>query len=277
MAAVRKGIITFGLVSIPVELHVAARPESLDFDLLHRPCKTRIRYKLYCPTHKTEVSRKETVRAYKSNGYVVMEDEDFEKAARASSRAIEVVQFVELGEVEPLYLERSYHVGPQEGSERPYEVLLRTLRDAGKAAVVRFVMANRQHHALLRPADDHFVLHTLYYADEIREFKADWSHAKPSADEIKLAAQYIGALTKKFKPDEYHDEYRETLNEMIRAKAKGEEVVLSEAPKTPAKVVSLTDALRQSIQQVRKPPTKVPADTRGRRVRSRARRARKAA
>ncbi|MGH7264932.1 MAG: Ku protein, partial [Candidatus Rokuibacteriota bacterium] len=256
MAAARKGLITFGLVSIPVELHVAARPRSLDFDLLHRTCKTRIKYQLYCPTHETTVGRKDTVKGYKANGYVVMEDEDFEKAERASSRAIEVVHFVELSELDPIYLERSYYVGPQEDSERPYEVLLSALRETGKGAVVRFVMSNRQHHAVLRPREDHFVLHTIYYADEVREFEADWRRGKPGAEEVDLAARYIEALTKKFQPDAYRDEYRETLERIARAKAEGEEVVLPAAPKAAAKVVSLTDALRRSIAEVRKPPAK---------------------
>jgi DNA end-binding protein Ku len=276
-ASARKGIVTFGLVSIPVELHVAARAETLDFDLLHRPCQTRIQYRLYCPIHKTEVSRKETVKAYKENGYVVLDDEDFEKARRAGSRAIEVVQFVDQAEVDPLYLERSYYVGPQEDGERPYEVLLRALQESNKAAVVRFVQSNRQQHALLRPSEDFLVLHTLYYADELQRFERDRTRARPAPAEVKLAEQYIEALTQKFVPEAFHDEYRETLKKIIRAKAEGQEVALPEAPKVSGKVVSLTDALRQSIQAARKPPARVAADTRSRTAHARRGRTRKTA
>jgi DNA end-binding protein Ku len=270
MAAARKGLITFGLVSIPVELHVAARPQTIDFDLLHRSCKTRVKYQLYCPTHETTVGRKDTVKGYKTNGYVVMEDADFEKAERASSGAIEVVHFVELSELDPIYLERSYYVGPQADGERPYGVLLRALQETGKGAVVRFVMSNRQHHAVLRPREDHFVLHTIYYADEVREFEADWPRAKPAAQETELAARYIEALTRKFQPEEYRDEYREILERLARAKAEGKAAVLPAAPKPAAKVVSLTDALRRSVEAARKPSAKAAAGV-ARRRRGRAR------
>jgi DNA end-binding protein Ku len=255
--ATRKGIITFGLVSIPVELHVAARSQSLDLDLLHEPCKTRIRYRLYCPTHERDVDRKEVVKGYKTNGgYVVVEDADFEKAERASSRAIEVVAFVEEAAVDPMYLERSYFVGPQSDAERPYEVLLEAMRRSKKAAVVTFVMANRQQYALLRTADDRLTLHTIYYGDEVRDFEADWKRARPSAEEVKFAERLIEAMVQEFKPDAYRDEYREKLLAIIRAKAKGEEVELPEAPRAPRKTVSLMSALRGSLDAMRKPLAK---------------------
>ncbi len=283
MAAVRKGIITFGLVSIPVELHVAARAKSIDFDLLHRACKTRIKYQPYCPTHESAVSRKELVKGYRTNGYVVMEDEDFEKAERASSRAIEVVEFVDLADVDPLYLERSYYVGPQEDTERPYEVLLQALTESKKAAVARFVMSNRQQYALLRAAEDTLVLHTLYYADEVRAFEAEWKRARPGPEEVKLATRFIEALAKDFDPSKYHDEYREMLDDVIRAKAEGQEVTLPEAPKPSRKVVNLMDALRESVEQIRKPPARAAgrggraSGARGRAVAGERRRRRKAA
>lgn len=275
MAVVRKGIITFGLVSIPVELHVAARSQSLDLDLLHRSCKTPIKYRLYCPTHDQDVSRKEVVKGYKTNGgYVVMEAEDFEKAERATSRAIEVVQFVDESTVDPVYLERSYWVRPQPDMERPYQVLLTALRESGKAAVVTFVMSNRQQYALLRADGDKLALHTLYYGDEVRELEADWKHPKPSPQEVKFAGQLIEALTKKFDPAAFHDEYRERLEEIIRAKAAGKELELPEAPKPKAKVVDLMGALRQSVAQVRKPPAKAAGTARrAGRVRKASRRA----
>src|SRR5262245_54617116 len=168
--AVRKGVIVFGLVSIPVELHVAARSTTLDFDLLHAKDEGRIRYKLWCEEESREVSRKETVKAYRVNGqYVVMEPEDFEKAERATSRAIEVRRFVSLASVDPIYFERSYWVAPGDEAERSYQVLLEAMRSTKTAAVVTFVMSDRQQVALLRAASDRLALHTLYYGDEVRE------------------------------------------------------------------------------------------------------------
>jgi DNA end-binding protein Ku len=255
--AARKGIITFGLVSIPVDLHVAARSTSLDFDLLHKKDQSRIQYKLWCKEEDTEVARKDTVKGYNVGGkYVILDEADFDQAERATSRAIDVVHFVNTDAVDPVYLERSYWVGPEKGMERAYQVLLEAMDEGKKAAVVTFVMGRRQQYALLRPDDKKFALHTLYYGDEVREFDADWKQPKPDPREVKFAAQYIEALTKDFSPERYEDEYRKTLLTLIKAKAEGEEPELPQAPKPPAKVRNLMDALRQSVEAVRKPLAK---------------------
>ena len=125
MAAIKKGVISFGLVSIPVQLYAAARPKTVSFNQLHAPCKTPIKTQLYCPHHERVVERAEIVRGYRLNGYVVMEDADFQAVEQATSRAIEVLEFVELASVDPAYLETSYYLGPQPESERPYAVFLR--------------------------------------------------------------------------------------------------------------------------------------------------------
>jgi DNA end-binding protein Ku len=250
--AARKGVVTFGLVSIPVELTVAARSQTLDFDLLHRPCGTRVRYRLYCPTHEREVGRDEVVKGYKLGGkYVALADEDLEAAERASTRAIEVVRFVKQHDVDPVYLERSYWVGPQKDAERACQVLLEAMRRSGRAAVVTFVMASRQQYALLRPAGDRLALHTLYYGDEVRALEAEWRRPKPRAEEIALAERLIESLAGPFEPERYRDEHRETLLAVIRAKAKGEAVELPEAPKPRGAVVDLMSALRESVARVR--------------------------
>jgi DNA end-binding protein Ku len=252
--AARKGLITFGLVSIPVALHVAARSTTLDFDLLHAKDKGRIKYKLWCQEEDEEVERAETVKGYKvGGGYVIMDDEDFDKAEQATSRSIDVRQFVDLAAVDPVYLETSYWVGPQEDSERAYEVLLRAMTRKKKGAVVTFVMGRRQHYALLRPDDDKMALHTLYYGDEVRPLEADWKHPKPGDKEIGFAEQLIDALSSDFTPEKYEDEYRQALLEIIRAKAEGKDVEAPAVEKPPAKVRNLMDALRQSVDAVRKP------------------------
>ncbi len=265
MASVRKGIITFGLVSIPVQFYVGARSLTVGFNQLHAPCKSRIQYKLYCPACERHVERSEIVRGYRLNGHVVMDDADVASVEQATSRAVEVLEFVEAASVDPIYFETSYYLGPQKDSERPYSVLLEALRQTGKAAVVRFVMGSRQHHALIRAAPDKLLLHTLYYADEVREVleAADWKRVKPAAGEVELAGQFVEALSKEFDPGKYHDEYREQLTQIIRAKAAGEPVVTPEAPPTPAKVINLMDALRQSVEQVKKPPARAQAGSAG--------------
>lgn len=255
--AVRKGIITFGLVSIPVDLHVAARASSLDFDMLHAKDRGRIQYKLWCAEEDREVSRKDTVKGYKvDGGYVILDDEDFDTAERATSRAIDVVHFVDLDQIDPIYLERSYYVGAQADLARGYQVLLAAMRNTKTAAVVTFVMSRRQHYALLRPDEDTLVLHTLYYGDEARVFEKDWKASQPNAREVDFAEQYIKALRRDFEPAQYHDEYRETLLKVIQAKVEGEALELPEVPQPRAKVVNLMKALQASVEQVRKPLAK---------------------
>lgn len=255
--AVRKGIITFGLVSIPIELHVAARPLTVGFHQVHSVCGSRINYRVYCPRCEREVERKELVRGHPwDGGFVLMDDEDFDKAATASSRAIDVVQFVDAAKVDPIYLETSYYIAPQVDLERAYSVLLKALQNTKKAAVVTFVMSNRQHYALLRPAEDTLVLHTLYYSDEVRPIERRGTLPKPADQEVKFAEQYIEALAKDFDPEQYHDTYRDRLLAVIRAKAEGQEVQVAESTPAPARPSNLMEALRQSVEQVRKPPAK---------------------
>jgi DNA end-binding protein Ku len=255
--AARKGIVTFGLVSIPVELHVAARPVTIAFHQIHSVCGSRINYRVHCPTCEREVERKELVRGHPwDGGFVVMDDEDFEKAAKASSRAIDVVQFVDEGVVDPVYLETSYYVTPQPDMERAYSVFFKALQNTRKAALVTFVMSNRQHYALLRANEDRLVLHTLYYADEVRPLEAGSKLTKPIEQEVDFAEQYIEALSKDFDPEQYKDEYREILNAIIRAKAEGQEVQVAEPAPAPPKTTDLMDALRLSVEQARKPPAR---------------------
>lgn len=256
MASVWTGVVTFGLVSIPVKLYVAARPETVSFNQLHSVCQSRLRQKLYCPTCERDVERGEIVKGYKLDSYVLMDDADFEAVEREGSRALEVLEFVDAESVDPVYLERSYYLAPQEASERAYHVLLTALAEARKAAVVRFVMGTREYHALVRAGDGKLVLHTLYYADEVRELEARWKPVQPSPQEVELAIKLVDALASDFEPTKYHDEYRVKLMELIQAKGAGTAVVAPAERREPAKVVNLMDALRQSVEQAKKPLAK---------------------
>lgn len=271
MASVWTGVVTFGLVSIPVKLYVAARPETVSFNQLHSVCQSRLRQKLYCPTCERDVERGEIVKGYKLDSYVLMDDADFEAVEREGSRALEVLEFVDAESVDPLYLERSYYLAPQEASERAYHVLLTALGEARKAAVVRFVMGTREYHALVRAGDGKLVLHTLYYADEVRELEARWKPVQPSPQEVELAIKLVDALARDFEPTKYHDEHRAKLMALIQAKAEGTPVVAPAERREPAKVVNLMEALRQSVEQAKKPLAKV--EPAGRPAAARAKRA----
>jgi DNA end-binding protein Ku len=257
MASVWAGVVSFGLVSIPVKLYVAARPETVSFNQLHSVCHSRLRQKLYCPTCERDVERAEIVKGYKrGDDWVIMDDADFEVGEREGSRALEVLEFVEAESVDPVYLERSYYLAPQEGSERAYHVLLSALAEARKAAVVRFVMGTREYHALVRAGDGKLVLHTLYYADEVRELEVRWKAVQPTPQEVELGIKLVEALARDFDPTKYHDEHRTKLMELIQAKADGRAVAAPPERREPAKVVNLLEALRQSVEQVKKPLAK---------------------
>jgi DNA end-binding protein Ku len=252
--ASRKGIITFGLVSIPVELHVAARPLGIAANLLHAPCQSRIRQQWHCQSCERTVERGELVRGYPVNGsYVILEDQELDQLEAASSRAIDVVEFVDAGEVSSLYLETSYYVTPQEDTERAYEVLLAALSEARKAAVVRFVASGRQNYAVIHATEGVLVLHTLYYRDEVRTLETTWKRPAPHPEEVRLARDFIGALARGFDPAKYKDEYRERLAALIQARAEGQTVALPAAAAAPGKVIDLMEALRQSVEQVKRP------------------------
>ncbi|MGH7263617.1 MAG: Ku protein [Candidatus Rokuibacteriota bacterium] len=247
MASVWTGVVSFGLVSIPIKLYVAARPETVSFNQLHSVCGSRLRQKLFCPTCERDVERAEIVKGYKLEDYVIMDDADFEAAEREGSRALEVLEFVDAATVDPVYLEKSYYLAPQEASERAYHVLLSALAESGRAAVGRFVMGTREYHALIRPAEGKLVLHTLYYADEVRDLEARWTPVKPSPQEVELAVKLIDALARDFDAGKFHDEYRATLMARIRAKSEGKHMAAPPERREPARVVDLMEALKASV------------------------------
>jgi DNA end-binding protein Ku len=234
----------------------------VSFNQLHAVCRSRLRQKLFCPTCERDVERGEIVKGYKLDDYVVMDDADFEAAEREGSRALEVLEFVDAESVDPVYLERSYYLAPQEASERAYHVLLAALAEAKKAAIVRFVMGTREYHAMLRAGDEKLVLHTLYYADEVRELEAHWKAVKPSPQEVELAIKLVDALSQDFDGSKYHDEYRAKLLELIQAKAQGQSIAAPAGRPEPVKVVNLMEALRQSVEQVKKPLAKAEPEER---------------
>ena len=258
--AARKGIITFGLVSIPVELQPAARPLTIGANLLHAVCQSRIRQQWYCPTCERVVERSELIRGYPADGgHVTLSDQELEALEAASSRALDVQQFVDLAEVDPVYLETSFSVTPQKDTERAYEVLLAALQEAQRAAVVVFVQGGRQQHALLRPSEGVLVMHTLYAGDEVRPVEVTWKRPTPLPEEIRFAREFVEALTKPFDPAAFRDEYRDRLGALIQAKAEGQAVELPPAAPPPRPVINLMEALRQSVEQAKKPASKVEA------------------
>src|SRR5215831_10263341 len=254
-ASVWKGHLTFGLVSFPVRLFSAARGESVSFNLLHKPDHSRIRQVIYCQSEDKPVPRTELVKGYEyeKDHYVEVDDEDIKKVAPKTAKVMEILEFVKADQVDPIYLESSYYVAPDEGGEKPYALLFEALRESQFYALAKVAMHNREHIIVLRPGSKGILSHTMYYQDEIRqvdEFRTDTSLVKDK--ELAMAKMLISSLESEFEPQKYHDEYRLNLQRMIEAKIEGKKVVETPTEHI-APVIDIMEALKKSLAEKRKP------------------------
>lgn len=246
------GAITFGLVSVPVDLVGAIQEKDVSFHQLHRTCGARIKLQKFCPVHKEAVPQDEIVKGYEiSKGkYVVMEDSDFEGLGVKGERAVTVTAFVKEEEIDPMLFDTSYFVRPHDNARRPYALLLHAMEERKVSALAQIALRNKESLCLIRPTTGALVLETLYYPDELRPGAApDVSDLKVDAKELKMAQSLIELLEQPFEPEKYHDEYREALLHRIEEKAKGHEVEAPQAEEEPAgKVIDLMEALRKSVE-----------------------------
>jgi DNA end-binding protein Ku len=255
MASVWKGHLTFGLVSFPVRLFTAARGENISFNQLHKADNSRVKQVLFCQAEDKQIPRSEIVKGYEyeKDHYVVIDDEDIKKVAPKTAKSMEILEFVKAEDVDPVYLESSYYMGPDEGGEKPYALLFEALKETKYCGVAKIAMHNREHIVVVRPGSTGMILHTMYFADEVR--KADEHRTDTSSvDEkhLKLAKMLIDTLASDFQPEKYHDSYRENLKAMIQAKVEGHRVV--ETPAAPTtNVIDIMEALKKSLEQKKKP------------------------
>jgi DNA end-binding protein Ku len=268
-STVWKGHLTFGLLSLPVKLYSAARSETVSFNQLHKTDHSRVKQVLYCQAEDKPIQRSDIVKGYEyeKDKYVVVEDEEIKKVAPKTAKTMEVLEFVKASEVDPIFLESSYYLAPDEAGEKPYALLFEALRQSGCVGVAKIAMHNREHIVILRPGERGILLHTMYYPDEIRqveEFRTDTSAVKDN--ELKLAKTLVESLLAPFEPDKYKDEYRENLKAMIQAKVEGKEVVETAAPVHKAPVIDILEALKMSLAEGKKPPRAVREATTGRTV-----------
>jgi DNA end-binding protein Ku len=254
-ASVWKGHLIFGMVSFPIRLFSAARSETISFNMLHKDDHSRIRQVTYCQAEDKPISRAETVKGYEyeKDHYVVIDDEDIRKVAPRTAKVMEILEFVKADQVDPIYLESSYYVAPDEGGEKAYALLFTALKDSGYYGVAKVAMHNREHIIVLRPGAKGILSHTMYYQDEIRqveEFRTDTSLVKEK--ELAMAKMLISSLEENFEPQKYHDSYRDNLKKMIEDKIEGRKVV--ETPSEHfAPVIDIMEALKKSLAEKRKP------------------------
>lgn len=255
-----KGHITFGLVSLPVKLVAAARSETISFNQLHQTDHSRVKQVLYCQAEDKPVARTELVKGYEyeKGHYVVIEEEDLKKLQPKTARTMEILEFVQNSELDPVLLESSYYVQPDEAGEKPYTLLFEAMRKSGYSAIAKLTMHNREHVVIVRTGQNGIILHTMYYRDEVRameEFRVNTDLI--SDKELKMAETLIEALASPFEHEKYQDRYRESVQKMIEAKVEGKEVVATPQEQELAPVVDIMEALKSSLAGLKKPPAKV--------------------
>jgi DNA end-binding protein Ku len=246
--------ISFGLVSIPVKLFSATRPQSVSFNLLHEKDRSRIQQKIYCPVDDAIVDRSELVRGFEieKGRYVVFTDEELKGLeAPGGDSSIEITEFLPLSEVDPIYFEQSYYLESDRGGGKAYRLLTDAMTTSERVAVGRFTMRGKEHLVVLRPYEQGLMLHTLYYADEVKsaaEFDRSVNESSKE-NELSLAKRLIDDLThKKFEPSQYHDTYRERVIEAAHQKAAGEQINSAPAPAR-GQVIDLMSALKASLEK----------------------------
>jgi len=251
-----KGHLTFGLISIPVRMFAAARGERVSFNQLHKVCHSRLRQPLFCPVCNRQVERSEIVKGYEyeKDQYVLFNDEELDKIEPPSAHVMEILEFVKLDEMDPLYFDASYYVSPEDAGVKAYQLLLKGMEETGYGAIAKLTMHQREHIVIIRPGAQGMTLHTMFYSNEIRAAEAVPNDKIELKDqEKKLADQLIQSLAAPWQPEKYRDEYQENLKGMIQAKLKGQEVTEVAQPHM-APVIDLMEALKKSLAEKKAPP-----------------------
>jgi len=259
--AIWSGSISFGLLNVPVRLYSAVSKQTVRFRELREGDGSRVKHKRVAESDGKEVPYEKIVKGYEyaPDQYVILTKDELSELDPKRTRAIEIQDFVDLDDIDPIYFEQPYFLGPDKGAERAYALLVQAMTEARKVAVARFVLRNKEHLAAIRPLDDTLTLTTMRFHDEVSspddlddDVFGDEKPKKPEKRELEMAKQLIESLTSDFDPDKYRDEYREELLDLLQKKAEGEEVVSAptEEPK-PTKAPDLMAALEESLAAVR--------------------------
>ncbi len=257
MRTIWNGSLSFGLVNIPIGLALATQRSDVSFRTLHRECGTPIKQKRYCPRHERDVDADELVKGWEvaKGQFVLVEDADLESVALQRSQSIEIVRFVALDQVDPVFFDRTYYLAPASApaARRPYVLLLRAMQESGMAAIGKFVLWGKENLCLIRSHGDSLALETLFFGEDVRS-RAEIEEAVEETDvkkaELELARQVIASLVGEFDPAEFENEYRREVRQMLEAKLAGEEIARPE-PVPEAPVVDLMEALKRSVAEAK--------------------------
>src|SRR5436190_3799512 len=251
--SIGSGTLSFGLVSIPVRLFSSSNSSAgISFNLLHEKCGGRIKQQQLCPACNEVLDRSQLVKGYEfaKDQYVRFNDEELKKLESAANSSIDINEFVPIDQVDPIYFERSYFLGPDKGGDKAYRLLCDAMKKSGRVALAKYVMRGKENLVLIRPVQDGLMLHTMLFADEVRDFseidKGKSATIKPG--EMDLAVRLIDELANdKFQPEQYHDEYRDRVMAEVEQKVEGKEIVTIEPDAHRTQVIDIMDALKQSL------------------------------
>ena len=253
-STVWKGYISFGLISVPVRLFAAAREEHVSFNQIHTVCGSRIKQQTYCPVCERVVERSELAKGYAvgKDSYVLVSADELKKLEASSSEVMEILQFVKLSEVDPIYFESSYYSAAEAPGRKAYTLLMQGMETLGVAAIAKVTLHQREQIVLIRPYHHGILLHTLYYPAEVREVAEYGKDEDQSVQktEVALTEEFIRQLTAEFNPSIYKDEYRDRVMQLIESKEAGQGASVQQPPRRKlAPVIDLMDALKKSIEQ----------------------------
>ena len=252
-STVWKGYISFGLISVPIRLFVAARESHISFNQIHQVCGSRIKQQTYCPTCDRVVERSELVKGYPvdKENYVIVSNEELKALEASSSETMEIVQFVKLPDVDPLYYQTSYFSVAEDPGRKAYSLIHKGMQDLKLGAIAKITLHQREQIVMIRPFEKGLVLHTLYYPEEIRAI-AEYDN-QPDSEvqkaEVELAEQFMKQLTGEFHPENFKDEYEGRVAQLIESKQGQAEVPGKQPKKKLAPVIDLMEALRKSMAQ----------------------------
>jgi DNA end-binding protein Ku len=249
------GSLSFGLVSIPLDMTMAVHEKSVHFHMLSKDGHCRLRRKLFCPDTGKEYDFAETARGIEvgPDEYAVVDQKEIDELKPEKGNALEIVQFADLAAIDPVYFDRVYYLKPKKESRKAYKLLLDTMRKEKKCAIARFVMREREYLSAIRPLEEGMMLHTLHYSDEVESLEddvgSDLEGLKPSAGELNMASELMKTMTRPLNLSEFKDEYRLRLQGMIEVKAKGKQLkhVATEDEGPPPRTINLMEALKKSL------------------------------
>lgn len=253
-----KGTISFGLVNIPVKMHAATENKDVKLRQLHKECQSPIKYERTCPVCDREIENDEIVKAYEyaKNKFVVLDDEDLENLKKEQAdKAVEIVDFVKLEEIDPIYFEKSYYLSPSEGGGKAYSLLRSALNETGKIGIAKMIIRSKEQLAVIRIYQNTLVVETIHFPDEVRNVQ-DVPNVPEEKEtgkkELETAKMLIDQLTTTFNPEKYKDEYRTALLDLIEEKKNQDEVTTSKENPAPEKAANLMDALQSSLDRAQK-------------------------